>query len=817
MAKNKNIYKTPINDYTSTAAEGSVIRNPIKQPEAGKFEAPQNIISNPTAAKALYYIYRADHLKRIALYAQIEGLIAGNPPYDPVDLAQNGLSHIANFNPLDARALYERGALAYWNLLNQAQTVSHFTIRGEDPQLVSWAQTMSFHWDRVVRKWPSFATQVNTMTGQLVKFGISPIVWSDERDWTWRTIELSKFFVSDQALSDIEQLTSVFVETTYTAQYLWEIYSEYQNKKDETNWNLDELGKFLVFKANSFAKLNNQQIVDMMDLQRRLQNGDIGYDVLFNDDIRIVSQLQQEYDGKITHFMFDPTYAECENFLYEASNQYEDLGEALSIFTMSPGEFTIHSNRGLGHKIFSGCQAMMQLDCSIIDMARMSSTPLIKNPATGVQDFSTIRFISGVPTDIGMADFVQNQLGANIEQLIGASQYMLNKINYNSANSGDDPGSPDRNVGSIAPSQARMKAFKEFAVLKNNIAHFYSQFDNVIANMTVKMLHSKQGYPNYKYVKEWKDLCMADGVPEVIFETKGAKTNEMPRHLEVRATRVAGDGSQLALIMALEAFAPSVAALGAEGQRNYLKQLTTALFGRDYIPAFLGNEEPDESAGGASLAAVENAIMRSGESPVFSPDNEQRSHVAIHLALGTQVIEEIQQQNLDIVLADKIFNVLIPHGAEHMQAIANNPYDAGFLGTVKKPWEQISEYARLNRKNAGQKLKAELQKKQKAAEQQQEVMSDIQRKDAVAQADIQRKGLESTEKMARAQEQSDTRASLSKEKIQKDAENKRLEIQLDADAKAGKTAEQMNEVEIRNQLKIMAGNTPSPNDVETGI
>jgi len=74
-------------------------------------EAPKNIIQSVSAARALYATYRTSNLPRIGLFASIEGLIAGNPPYDQVELDQLGLSHIANFNNGDASSMYEQGGL----------------------------------------------------------------------------------------------------------------------------------------------------------------------------------------------------------------------------------------------------------------------------------------------------------------------------------------------------------------------------------------------------------------------------------------------------------------------------------------------------------------------------------------------------------------------------------------------------------------------------------------------------------------------------------------------------------------------------------
>lgn len=792
---------------------GDAVRGQIVQNASGALTPPKNIIQRVSGARTLYYKYRSEHLKRIQLYSQIEGLIAGNPPYNPQDLEKHGLSHIANFNNLDGRSLYERGALAYWNLLNETEYLASFTLTVPDQRKVQWANTLARNWNLVVRKWNSFYTQVNTLSAQIIKFGISPIIWPDERDWRWRTIELQRFFVSDMAQSDIEQLTAVCVETTFTAQYLYEAYLHYKDKPTESPWNIKELEALLLYRANSYVK-QVPAPMDMMELQIMLQNGDIGYDALFTDSIRIVSLLYKEYHGGISHYMFDPTF-DHGDFLFFANRQYQNMQEALVIFTASPGEFTIHSNRGLGHKIFSGCQAMMQLDCSIIDMARWSSTPLLKSIATGSKDIETIRFYPGIPTNIGTAEFVQNNLGANIEQLVGASRYVNQKLQYNTANSGDDPGMPDRNQGSISPSEARSRSFKEFGVLKHNIAHFYSQFDIVIHNMTAKMIHSKKGYPGYEAAKEWKDRSIEEGVPAEIFELKGAEVSELPKHMLVKASRAAGDGSTLAKIMGLETMSPAVPSFGAKGQKEYQRQLVMATMGNEYVDAFLSPEEPDDVAGGASLAGVENAVMRQGESPIFSPDNVQRSHIAVHMALGNDIIKGLQQQQSNPIEADKIFAVLIPHLEEHIQFVFQNPFEVEFMDQIKGPFKQLSDYARLNRKNAASMMQAELRKRQEDEQATQQVMSKEERENFKAVQDEKRKDIKVQSQVERAAEANKNRAEVMREKVHLDAENQRLKVQLDADTKSAKEALKETPTEtIREELDSLNGVTPSPYDIE---
>lgn len=807
------------------------VRAPIVVTKSGKLEAPKSIVPTVSGMKSIYFQYRTEHVKRIDLYAAIEGLIAGNPPYNPGELAKNKLGYLSNFNNLDARSLFDRSAQAYWNLLNEAEYIAQFEVRGpatDEPEHSAWANTMSRHFNDVVRSWPSFHTAVNTLSGQLVKFGVSPVFWPDEQDWRWRTIELSRFFIEDQAQTDVELITCVFVETIFTVQKIYDIYETFQNKttkgEDTTwdytvcPWNLEELKSFLIFFANTALK-SDRQIYDMMEVQRRLQNGDLALTNAFSDSVRLVSGFYQEYTGKFSHFIFHPRW-DHGNFLFKELNQYNCLKEALVIFTASPGEFTIHSNRGVGHKIFSPMQAMMQLDCTIIDMARISGTPLIKSLATGSRDFEPIRIFPGVPTNIGSAEFIQNTLGANIQQLIGASQYVMTKVNYNIANSGDDPGFPDRSEGSISPSQAKMQSYREFGILKNNIAHYYIHFDMVIENMVIKMLNSKDGYQGYEYAKEWKDRCIMDGVPEELFATRKTdnKYYGMPLQLKVKATRVAGDGSTLARIMGLQEMGPYVSSLGAEGVHEYLRQMVLATMGPQYVKAFLPKGTPDELRGGASLAAVENGIMRLGESPVFSPDNDQRAHIGIHLALGNDTIQRIQQQQMTAVEADKILVVLVPHLKEHVEQVGKDILQKQFFQSIQRPYGELVQYATLNHHNAAKEIQAQIKAQQEQQAKQQQVMSDQELKTYQAQKDEERKDLKVGSQVERAKDANENRAEIMREKVQSDAGNKRLEIEL---KNRNKTVEEQNKAleekplpELRSDLAKINGVSPSPYNIE---
>lgn len=793
------------------------IRGQITRTDNGTLKAPDNIIKNLTSARAVYNKVRNEHLKRITLYAAIEGLIAGNPPYDPAELAANGLGHIANFNTLEGRSTFERSCLAYWNLLNEAEFIAKFSILDEDPEARRFEDIMSVEFDRVIRKWPGFYTQMSTLSAQIVKFGISPAFWPDEKDWKWRTIELSKFYIADQVQCDTDMITYVCVESYYTAQYLFSVYEEYKNQQDDPNcpWNTEALAEILFALANTMAK-QTFNIVDFFDMQKRLQNGDIGYDVIFTDSIPLVSLFYKEYEGGFSHYMFHRTFG-VSAFPYSVDRQYDSLDEALVIFTASPGEHTIHSNRGVGHRMFSICQALMMNDCSTLDCSRWASTPMFQGSSLSGVDPQQIRFTPGVPCHIGSAQFVQNTMGANLEQQVYVSQYMRQNLFSNLANSGEDPGLPDRNQGSKSSEEIKGKSFREFNVLKNNIAWFYNNADTLFRTVVKKMLRSKDSYPGYEFVKYWKDRCIAQGVPEWLFEMKDLSPWGLPKMLDVKASRVAGDGSTLGRIMGLDLLTPIMGDFGPREAREYKRQYISAALGKDQVGAFMQNaDDADNEAGGASLAGVENIAMKQGESPVFSLDNDQRAHFATHMALATDTINLIQQQQMDPLGADKIFSVLVPHIQQHFNAAARSPFSQKFAMDHKNSLAQIVQYATLNRKNAEKQLQADIKKQQEQQAATQQVLSDEELKNLKAQGDERRADFKVQSQVERAKEANVTRGQVTREKAQMDAQNDRVKIQLKHgnDTIATQAKVQNTLEESRATLaKMNAEGGPGPSDL----
>lgn len=798
---------------------------------SGKLEKPKNVILDVGAARTYYTNIKAQHFDRVYLAAEIKGLIAGNPPYDQERLNAQGLSHITNANFLDAKSLFERTALTFWNLINNNNYLIRFEIKKfqtqNDQDLSTWAESLSRNWTETINEqWPDFAIEFSTLVSQLVEVGLSPVYFKDENSYKWESVDYSRFYIGSQALSSVSKWDYLAIDTPYTMQSLWGIYQVVsqlsQEEQDKQPWDLEALGFYLIDRANSLIKQTNQAVTNMVELQNLMQNGSAITANFFTDVVILTTLLYKEYSGKITVMLFDSVIGSYgDRFLYYGSEQYQEFEEALIAFTYSAGERYIHGNRGVGHKIFPACQALMQLDCNTVDMAKMAGTPIVETQSVLGQNIDPIRFIPGTATNIGTAKLAQNNLGANTGQIINVSQYFERKINKNAQISGDDPSMPDADRGSKSAPEVQMQSIREFGVGKQTVSHFYRTFERLERQMVAKQFHCPVGHPDRDFFDTWKEKCMDEGVPEEVFKLFGAKPGQLPKHLSVRAARVAGDGSSLGLTMGLKQVGSIAGGFSAKGQYNYRADIINSSLGSDYVTRYLGDsQEPDEASGGASLARLENIAVRGGQLPQATKDNQQKAHIGSHMADAIEVIKAIQSQQMDPVQGDQYWALMSPHLTDHIDFLREDALNEQYVKNLEPQIRQLEKFFQLNRVRVQKMQQAELRRRSQEEEALTAEQMKQQREDFKTQKDEQRKDFKVQATVERAKEANQTRAEIMKESTFAKADNERLAVTLKAKNEAEKNRiQQPKELlagstteQLQQSLSSTVGSTPNPAD-----
>lgn len=788
----------------------------------GKPEAPQRSIPTAQAALAIYRRLRDNNLKRVGTYQKIQGMLDGNPPYNPAKMVKAGLTDMCNVNWKDGEALYRSAALAYWSLFNQVEFIAEFHVTLEEPkageqatgdgytpdafaeremagdaarnaellaqtgsggeagispemediasrtstgaaarkaasaQNAEYGRILSEEWNRVIRSWPSFNRRMNFHQGELLKFGLNAIIWPDERDWRFTPVSVRDFVVPDETENDIERIDLICIEKSYSARYLWDVYEKARHNPGGV-WNADVLGDLLVRLAHvSDQSPYMTDRVDPLLLQNRLRQGDLYYDAIYNDDIRLISIFVKEYDDeKFSHIMIHPELM-LEDFLYFNYKQYTNISEAFTYFTFSPGEEKLHSNKGLGHSIFAAVEAITQLDCSLLDQAKRGGSLLLRsNPGRGADD-RQVKFAPGGIVDLGECEVAQNTLGANVQAIAETSQYFRRKILENNNISGFDASTADRDAQQATVVQ--MQVSREARIQRNVISHYYDGLDRFFREIVRKMLHSKPSYPGYEYVKSWKNACIKRGVPEEVFEIGDELTPDgLPVHLNVSATRSAGSGSQAADIMEMQLIMSLLPQLGQRGRIAAMQDYIAAARGWRYKDRYMPVEDRDDQpTGHDTIASLENNQLSDGKQVTVSPDNNHLIHAQNHIRMMQEWMQMYQQDSEalweDTTLLQKVhevYSVAGPHFVKHLLILSQDPINKAAYKQLNAQWAEIANFGDMIAHNAMAQREADMQRAQEAQmlEQQQREMNTpeqikarglVQVQDMKARADIER-------------------------------------------------------------------------------
>ena len=695
----------------------------IKTDGRGKLDEPDNVIPSESAARTVYDRLKHNHIKRCYTHERIQGMIDGNPPYNPKSLARAGLSDMCNVNWKDGDSIYRSVALAYWSLFNDVETMIDFKLNlAQDEGLNSeWGKILSQEWDRTIRSWPNFSKHMSFHQGELLKFGLNAIIWPDERDWRFKPVNSKKFLVPDQTANDIDELSTIAIEHHYTAQFLWGIY---ENAPDNGHWDKESLGEILF----QLSTISDEEFANSgagcAEIQRRIRNGDTFYDALYNDDITLVSIFQKEYEGGITHMMIHREISTSEK-IYEYDRQYKSFREAVMYFSFQPGEETIHGNKGIGHSIFSSVEAITQLDCSVLDQARRAGSLLLKSGPSRGRDERAIKFVHGGIIDIGEADIQQNTMGNNVAQTVEVSRYFKQKIFANNSIAGQDPSSADRNIQSVR--QVQIQATKEAKVQKNMIAHYYEQLDHLFREIVRKMLRAKKSYPGFEYVGVWIDRCIARGVPKEIFDIGKAKLSPdgLPTYLEVFATRSAGSGSQIADQLEMQQIMQILPTLGERGRKAALKDYISSFRGHRYVSRYFPPEDQQQQpTGDDTIASIENNQFSEGKQVVVSPDNNHIIHMTNHMRMMKEIVQAYQQDPQGQVdekttllqKTDEILRVAGPHFVKHLFFAGQDPTRLAEIQQLNAEWAVIANFGDMIAVNANRQREADLAKLQRQQE-----------------------------------------------------------------------------------------------------
>jgi hypothetical protein len=197
----------------------------------------------------------------------------------------------------------------------------------------------------------------------------------------------------------------------------------------------------------------------------------------------------------------------------------------------------------------------------------------------------------------------------------------------------------------------------------------------------------------------------------------------------VRAVRVIGNGSPAMRAQLTAELAPIAAELGQRGKQNWLSDFIAARGGQTKVARYLPVEDQKDIPSQQDREAMqENASIKIG-SPVLVIENDNHQvHLRRHFEAGFGALQAVQQGG-DPHEAASFIQGILPHIGEHIQNIGNKALQKNAIKTAKELEKGLNE------------LMSAIQQATPDPQAQQQVMSDIQLKQADTAAKIQDRNL----------------------------------------------------------------------------
>jgi len=714
--------------------------------EKNRFETPEEVFEKVSEARIVYEKTRNQHVRRSGIYAHIQGMFDGNPPYSKSKMYRAGKEDLSNLSMRDGEAILEANALIFWSLINEVEFLANIVttigqlkpdknleMRPQTDYVASetqyssneapyYSRVISEEFDKTVRAWPEFENNMAQKQVDMLKFGNSWSFFPDEDDWRWQAVDVWKFLVPDRTRNNIGSVTMAFAETIMNPQELWEIC-----ESGSKEWDCGLLKEFLWQKSSFYG---DEGYSDMCaeEFQRQIRNGDIYCEDAYNEDIALIHALGQEYNGKVSHYIFDreghnaylhgdeDTSSEIDlthdGFLFKVVGQYDQMSHAITMFNLTPGARYIHEVKGLGHKIFNIVETLTHIDNSLINAQKRSSTVLIRTKAGRNKEMKKVKFTYDGFVDIGEAEFEQNLMGTNLNPSLEVSKYFRAKLFNNNNMTGFDT-SPEnqRTLGEI-----RIQATKEARVQKNLIAIYYNHLDRLFEEMFRKMLNNQDDEAVADFIKR----CIDRGVPEQVFEMKdaGLGTNGLPMHFEINASRASGSGSQMADQIEMEQMMKALPTLGERGRREVQKDWIASVRGYRYIPRYMPDEDQNQQPTAEDIFAnMENNQLEEGKMLDVSPDQSAAIHLPRHIKRAMDIMKLYKEKQYDLQDANTAMSALGPHITKHMQFLEMDPTRKEKYSQHRDEWNIIANFADEVKHNAMKQREAQMKEMQKQQEQ----------------------------------------------------------------------------------------------------
>ena len=676
---------------------------------------PKTRIDDASSARSMLYTLVDDD--QIASYrrAQIQGIIDGNAPFNEQQLREMGQSDRINVNWGHAEAKVENAVIPYFDILTSVGNYATIkTQHGPDMgKREEWSRIISDEFHKLLDKTnPNFLAQHQICQKQLVIHGQACMFWGDGMDFRAKAVEPWQLVVPKGASVDWNEWEFCYVLDDIYTEELYR-YIDDEEAAERGGWDVEECRDAIM-----------QARIDEADqrrpwewYQKELKNNALYYSYAKSKVIKIAHMYVREYDGKISHYVFDRLNST--EWLCAKQSCYKNFSNAFTVFLNGVGNGYYHGVRGLGQKVYKYAEAMNRINNSLCEGVIVGSAIMFQ-PQTAA-DAEKLKTVQIGPYRIlppGL-QLTQVNVSANLNAAMQTAQM------FQSQESDE--------IGSFLPTVAggRKKGNKEVEAeigeksrLTNTRAEIYLQALDVHYHEVYRrasnpnIVEEDQGGPQ---ALAFQDACMRRGVPAAALLDIES----------VKATRSIGQGSSAARMQAMKMIQEYLPQLPESNRKRVINANIAAIAGQTGVETFGIPEETKPEGQDLSISSLENNAFASGGQVLIDPDQNHFVHLQVHMHYANDVVEALQGQKQDPRQAAGIFQGLIPHVLTHLKYLEEDP-------TRKEQFDSINQQVSELMKIADQvnRMAQDLQQRDMEQAQQQQAQQPQDAKMLVAQNKI---------------------------------------------------------------------------------
>lgn len=625
-------------------------------------EVPQTRLKTASDAHALFTAALIADRESARDRANILDMVDGGPPYDQDELDEMGQGNRVNLSFLEGGAVCENALTGYYDLTSSVDLIATFQIDfGDTQQRTEWEQVIAEEFDRTLREWPRFESNIQGLSREFILFGVGLQYWEDDWDWRWKYAGLRDFLIPRHTPACEEDLDYVFCRRSFTTPMLYNFIKDPEFAAT-CGWNVDETRDAI--KKATTTRANTS--MDWEEIEMQIKENDLHSGRVRAKEVQVLHIWVKEFDGSISHYITLEN-GQNKDFLFQKANRFPRIQQCVNIFTYGIGNGFYHSIRGLGYKIFPEVQVSNQLRCSTYDSTFFTAAQVVQPMDMSDMDDLAFAYMGPfciIPPGIKFIDVKKENVADSILPVIQDLTQLIrqNSGTYiNASGAQTDYGGERKTKLEV---QARLGQEATLGTAATNL--FYQPWERMLTETYRRMVAPglQQNHPGGVEAYKFKARVMSRGVP----------AQALTHVIRVLAVRSIGMGSPAQRLLALDEITQLGPQLDEVGRRNALRDRIAARVGYAnvdrYVPKLESSVRPPVDQ---KFANLENSLILLGQAvPVNSNDNHM-THMTVHLYGMQNAMNSVKGGVTNPMVGLQQVTIYIQHCQAHLSPLSQDP------------------------------------------------------------------------------------------------------------------------------------------------